>query len=200
MSPATGSSRFFGVETELLGEDQLAERRRIGFVFQGGRLFNRLTVAENVALPVRYQKDLRSTDAAKVVNHLLELLELTTFVDVTPGNMPGNWRLRVALARALILKPELLLLDNPFSGLGARHRQWLLRFLDQLWRGHAWLEGRPLTMVVTTDDLRPWESPARKFALLHEKTFVCLGSWGETTTNHHPAVRELLADAADTNY
>ena len=57
----------------------------------------------------------------------------------------ANWRQRAALARALILKPEVLLLDNPLAGLGARHLQWWLRFLDQLWRGHEWFGGRPMT-------------------------------------------------------
>ena len=66
-------------------------------------------------------------------------MELTPFADVTPANVAANWRQRAALARALIFKPELLLLDNPLAGLGARHRQWWLRFLDQLWRGHECL-------------------------------------------------------------
>ena len=102
---------------------------------------------------------------------LLELLELTPLADFTPANVAANWRQRAALARALILKPELLLLDNPLAGLGTRHRQWWLRFLDQLWRGHEWFGGRPMTLVVTTDDLRPWQIAQRKFALLHEKKF-----------------------------
>lgn len=199
MGPAAGICRVYGIATQDFGEDHLAERLRIGFVFQGGQLFNRLTVAENVALPLRYQKNLSAAETANVVGGLLEMLELTPFADVTPGAIAVNWRSRVALARALVLKPELLLLDNPFSGLGVRHRQWLLRFLDQLWRGHDWLERRPMTLVVTTDDLRLWESPARKFALLHEKAFVCLGSWGEIATNKHPAVSELLAETIETN-
>jgi len=200
MSPAAGSCRVFGIESGSFGEAQLAERLRIGLVFQGGQLFNRLTVAENVALPLSYQKNLSPADTAVVVEGLLEMLELVPFANVTPRNIPANWRSRVALARALVLKPDLLLLDNPFSGVGARHRQWLLRFLDQLWRGHAWLDGRPMTLVVATDDLRPWQSPARKLAVLHEETFVSLGSWEDTATNHHPAVRELLAEVIETNY
>jgi ABC-type transporter Mla maintaining outer membrane lipid asymmetry ATPase subunit MlaF len=200
MGPAAGISRVFGIATQDFGEDYLAERLRIGFVFQGGQLFNRLTVAENVALPLRYQTNLSRAETAGVVGGLLEMLELTALADVTPGTISLNWRLRVALARALVLKPELLLLDNPFTGLGVRHWQWLLRFLEQLWRGHDWLAGRPMTLVATTDDLRSWESPARKFAFLHEKTFVRLGSWDEIVTNKHPAVRELLAETMETNY
>jgi ABC-type transporter Mla maintaining outer membrane lipid asymmetry ATPase subunit MlaF len=198
--PAGGNCRVLGLEPESFTDTQLAERWRIGLVFQGGQLFNNLTIAENVALPLRYQKNHTASDASALVEQLLEMLELTPIADVTPVNIAANWRLRAALARALVLQPELLLLDNPFSGLGARHRQWVLRFLDRLWQGHEWLNSRPMTLVVTTDDLRPWQSAARKFALLHEKTFASVGSWDELATTRHPAARELLAEALDENF
>ncbi len=200
MAPAGGDCRLFGCDPASRGETQLAERLRVGFVFQGGRLFDRMTVAENVVLPLRYHQNLSLADTAVVMKQMLELLELTPYAEVTPANLAANWRSRVALARALILKPELLLLDNPFIGLAVRHRQWLLRFLDQLWRGQAWPEGRPMTLVVTTDDLRPWQSPDRQFALLHEKTFFSLGSGQNLATHGHPALRDLLAEALESNH
>jgi len=200
MTPAGGDCRLFGCETAAFGEAQLAERLRLGFVFQGGRLFDRMTVAENVALPLRYHQNLNLADTAVAVEQMLELLELTPHAGITPANLAVNWRSRAALARALILKPELLLLDNPFSGLAVRHRQWLLRFLDQLWRGHAWRSGRPMTVVVTTDDLRPWQSPDYQFALLHEKTFFPIGSGQNLAAHRHPALRELLAEAVESNH
>jgi len=200
MTPAGGDCRLFGCETASLGEGQLAERLRAGFVFQGGRLFDRMTVTENIALPLRYHQNLNSAETALAVGRMLELLELAPHADVTPANLSANWRSRVALARALTLRPELLLLDNPFSGLAIRHRQWLLRFLDQLWRGHPWLDGRPMTVVVTTDDLRPWQSPDRHFALLHEKTFVPLGPGQDLASHRHPALAELMAEVLDNNH
>ena len=104
----------------------------------------------------------------------------------------ANWRSRVALARALILKPEILLLDNPLSGLGGRHRAWLQDFLDQLWKGHPWLDNRPLTLVVTTDDFGPWQSSSRRFALLHDGRFQNLGFWMDVAQSSHPGLPELL--------
>jgi phospholipid/cholesterol/gamma-HCH transport system ATP-binding protein len=196
MAPARGSCKLFGRGTGTLGEEELAQRLRVGFVFQGGPLFGQLTVAENIALPLRYQKNLSAADAARPVEILLEALELGDFADATPANIPANMRYRVALARALILQPEVLLLDNPVAGMMARQRQWLVQFLDQLWQGHELLGGRPLTMVVTTDDLRPWQNPRRKFALLEEKKFVPLGDWTEVQTAGHATVKELLTDSA----
>ncbi len=161
-------------------------------------MFNQLTVAENVALPLRYQKNLTAAEAAQEANALLELMELTPLADVTPANVAANWRQRAALARALVLKPELLLLDNPLAGLGARHLQWWLRFLDQLSRGHEHFGGRPMTVVVTTDDLRPWQNARSKFALLRDKKFVPLGNWDEIETTGDPVVKELLAVPIET--
>jgi len=194
-TPLSGSCRVFGCETTAFGEAQLADRLRVGFVFEGGRLFNQLTLAENIALPLRYQKDLSATESARALEVYLELFELTPFAHLTPANVAANWRQRTALARALILQPELLLLDNPLGGLDRRHRQWLLQFLDQLWRGHASFGGRPLTLVVTTGDLRTWQHPQRQFAALDEKTFTVLGSWPGVESARTSAVRELLAGA-----
>ncbi len=198
MMPAHGSCQMFGCDTKGFDESQIAERLRVGFVFAGGRLFSQLTVAENVALALRYQKNLTAAESKDAVEMLLDLLELTPFAANTPANLAANWRHRAALARALVLKPELLLLDNPLGGLGARHRQWLLKFLDQLWTGHEFFGGRPMTIVVTTDDLRAWQHPKRRFAVLDEKTFSALGSWNELETARHAAVKELLADPIET--
>jgi ABC-type transporter Mla maintaining outer membrane lipid asymmetry ATPase subunit MlaF len=193
MAPVQGGCKLFGTETRTLDEAKLAERLRVGFVFAGGQLFNQLTIRENVALPLQYHRDLPPGEAAQAVQTLLELLELTPLAEVTPANVSDNWLQRAALARALILKPEVLLLDNPLAGLGTRHLQWWLRFLDRLWRGHDWCGGRPMTMVVTTDDLRPWRNANRKYALLRDKKFFPLGSWNEVESANDPVVKELLA-------
>ena len=196
MAPASGSYKLLGTETQILGEAELAERLRAGFVFEGGQLFNHLTISENIALPLQYHQNLTSDAAAREVQLLLELMELTPLADVTPSNVAANWRQRAALARALILKPEVLLLDNPFRGLGGRHLHWWLRILDQLWHGNEWSGGRPMTMVVTTDDLSRLaggQNAGRKIALLREKKFILLGSWRAVEASGDPVVKELLA-------
>src|ERR1035438_3694896 len=193
MAPVQGSYKLFGMETRTFGEAELPEQLRLGFVFEGGQLFNHLTIGENVALPLQYCQNLTSGAAAREVQSLLELMELTPLADVTPANVTANWRQRAALARALILKPEILLLDNPLAGLGARHLQWWLRFLDQLSRGHEHFDGKPMTMVAAADDLRPWQNARRKFALLRGKKFIPLGAWNEVETANDPVVKELLA-------
>lgn len=198
MTPACGSCKVFDCETSSFDETQLADRLRVGFVFAGGKLFNQLTIAENVALPLRYQMDLTMAEAGRAVEVLLDLLELTPFAGFTPSNLAANWRQRAALARALVLKPELLLLDSPLGGLGVRYRHWLLDFLDHLGRGHDFFGGRPMTIILTTDELRFWRGGKRKFAVLDEKTLSVLGSWSEVNSASVPAVKELLAEPVET--
>lgn len=192
LAPIAGECRIFGCNTTEFDETRIAERLRIGFVFADGKLFKQLTVAENVALPLRYHRNLADAEIPRNVEALLELVELTPYAGVTAGNVAPVWRQRAALARALALRPELLLLDNPHGVLIARHRQWLVDFLDQLWQGHEFFGGRPTTIIVTTDDLQLWRHPRRKFAAVHEGNFCALGAWGGEEFERHDAVKELL--------
>jgi ABC-type transporter Mla maintaining outer membrane lipid asymmetry ATPase subunit MlaF len=197
MPPQTGRIQWWGAETPEAGD---TARRRVGLVFEGGQLFNQLTLAENIALPLRYHHNLTADAALAAVKPLLDGMELTPLADVAPPHVAANWRVRAALARALALQPELLLLDNPLTGLGTRHVHWWRRFLDQLRRGHQWLGGRPLTMVLTTDDLSrlaDWDHTGRRFALLRDKQFIPLGSWREVETSADPALKELLAETEE---
>src|SRR6516162_8086233 len=98
MMPVRGNCRVFGSDTKAFDETQIDERLRVGFVFADGKLFNHLTVAGNVALPLSYHKNLTSEEAASAVERLLELLELAPFANTTPANLPANWRQRAALA------------------------------------------------------------------------------------------------------
>jgi ABC-type transporter Mla maintaining outer membrane lipid asymmetry ATPase subunit MlaF len=197
-TPANGGYKLFGIETKTFGESELAHRLRVGFVFENGQLFNHLTILENVALPLQYHKDLTIGAAEEKALALLELMELKPLADVTPLNVSVNWLKRAALARALMLQPELLLLDNPLSGLGGRHAKWWLHFLDQLWRGHESFGGKPMTIVATAEDLRPWKSDARRFALLREKKFSLLGSWGDVASHEDTIIMELMETSLET--
>jgi ABC-type transporter Mla maintaining outer membrane lipid asymmetry ATPase subunit MlaF len=193
MPPAEGTYRLFGSEMPIFQDDRLGERLRLGLVFDGGQLFNHLTVGENIALPLRYHRNLTASEAAPDVQRMLELTELEPWADSTPGAIGRNWQKRVGLARALMLRPEVLLIDNPLAGLDLRHRAWWLGVLEQLSRGHSWMNGQPVTLIVTTDDLQPWRGEHRQFAVLKDKELVFLGSWERVEESVDAQVRELLA-------
>ena len=197
MAPASGLYCFLGEEMPIFEDDRLKDRLKLGFVFESGQLFNHLTIAENISLPLRYHKNLSMAEAEGELNRLLELTELGPWADSTPGAMARNWQRRAALARALILRPEVLLLDNPIAGLDLRHRAWWLNLLEQLSRGHEWMDKRPITLIVTTNDLRLWRGGSRQFALLRDKRFVVLGNWEQVEAASDELVREMRATQQD---
>ena len=153
MAPQRGQYRFFGEEMPIFEDARLAERLRLGMVFDGGHLFNHLTVADNVALPLRYHQNLTRTEAAAQVAELLACTELTPWADSAPGD-PG-----ARLAEARRPGPRALAQAGGVAGgqsaggPGPAAVQWWLDFLDQLSKGHSLTGGRPITLVVTTADL-----------------------------------------------
>jgi ABC-type transporter Mla maintaining outer membrane lipid asymmetry ATPase subunit MlaF len=196
--PREGRYRFFGEEMPIFEEARLKERLRLGLVFDGGQLFNHLTVAENIALPLRYHHNLSPSEGAAAVRELLECTELVPWAGSLPSSLGRGWQKRAGLARALALKPEVLLVDNPLAGLDPRHVQWWLAFLDQLSKGHSLMGGRSMTLVVATADARPWKGHARQFALLREGTFSVLSASDPAEAASEELIRQLLTDRTET--
>lgn len=193
MSPARGAYRLFGEDMPIFEDERMEQRLRLGFVFDGGQLFNHMTIAENVALPLRYRQNLSHDEAEPQVQTMLELMELTVFARSTPATVGRNWQKRAGLARALMLQPEVLLLDNPLVGLDARHANWWLHFLDRLARGQTAIHNQPMTLVVTGESFRPWRDHASHFALVDDGRFTSIGNRIALASSADALVRELLA-------
>lgn len=194
MRPARGTHRLFGQDLNRLNEDErVIMQLRVGVVFGfGGRLFSHLTVAENLALPVCYHQNCDPTASDERVQSVLRALELEGIAQSTPGQLDRNLQQRTALARALMLSPEALFLDNPLVGTGARELRWWLNFLGALAQGHPLLEGRALTLVVGTSDLEHFGEHGKQFALVQGRRFTTLGSRVELARQSDPTLREWL--------
>lgn len=195
-APLAGEYRLFGEPMPIFDESRVHERLRTGLVFEGGQLFNQLTIRENIALPLRYHHNLSAYEVQDEVEQWLEALDLRPWADSTPGAVSRIWQKRAGLGRALVLKPELLLLDSPVSGMDLRHLNWWLGFLPSLAKGHP-LIGHPMTIVVTTADLRPWCSLAGHFAVLRNRGFRALGDWEQARSAGSEHLDELIAESAD---
>jgi ABC-type transporter Mla maintaining outer membrane lipid asymmetry ATPase subunit MlaF len=193
--PLGGTLKLFGNDVAALSEDDFgAARLRIGLVFEGGgRLFNQLSVAENVALPLRYHRSQTGVEPSERVKAILDATGLTPWAENMAGRINLAWRQRVALARALAMSPEVLLLDNPLGGPGLQEARWWRDFLAQLSGGHELLRGRPATLVIACHDLRPWADQGKQFALLKQKRWLPVGGRADLTCGDEPLLHELLA-------
>jgi len=187
LRPESGSIRVLGRELgDLGGAEALALRRRLGVVFQRGALFSSLTVAENVALPLREHTSLREPWV-----HELSLLKISLAglpADASskyPSQLSGGMRKRAALARALALDPELLFLDEPTSGLDPLSASGV----DDLVRKLKELLG--LTLFVVTHDLDFLWRVADRVAFLVEGRIIGPGTM-EALSSSEGSIREYF--------
>jgi phospholipid/cholesterol/gamma-HCH transport system ATP-binding protein len=192
--PADGTLRMFGQDLSGASEkDQMEWRRRIGFVFElSGRLFSRLTVAQNIALPLQYHHALNEAEVIARVNDLLALTELQPFAQYTPSRLSLEAQQRVGLARALAAPVDVLFLDSPLTTLAWRETRWWLDFLRRL-RETRRVNGKPLTLVASADDFRGWFDVATHFAIVEGGRFRTLGGQQQVAAAAEPEVREFLA-------
>jgi ABC-type transporter Mla maintaining outer membrane lipid asymmetry ATPase subunit MlaF len=183
-----GTYRIYGQEIAVGYEQGLIEARlKVGLLFDGGRLLNHLSVIDNVSLPLQYHENLGAAECRDRAATLLEKVGLGDHTSRMPGMINRRLQQRAGLARALALRPKVLLLDNPLSGLDPREALWWLNFLDQL-------SADGTTLVAAADDLRPWRGRARQFAVLRERRFLPVGSRDELAGHAEPLLRELLHD------
>lgn len=194
-NPLRGTVKLFNRDASALREKDLeAERQRIGVIFEnGGRTFSRLTVSENVALPLRYHSNITASEVELELHRLLEPLGLIPHAHAPARTITSSWQQRVALARALTLKPELLLLDRPLGAVEPRQHRWWLEFLPKLFTGTALPGQKPLTLVLATEDVMPWREIGTHFALIKNKRWQFLGNRAELKGNEEQ-LRELWAD------
>ena len=116
--PAAGSVRYGGEDFwSAAEEDRERMKRRLGILFQGGALWSSLTLAENVALPLAEYTGLPSRRIAEIVSFKLALVGLAGFEEFYPSELSGGMKKRAGLARAMALDPDILIIDEPSSGL-----------------------------------------------------------------------------------
>jgi phospholipid/cholesterol/gamma-HCH transport system ATP-binding protein len=161
--PSEGSVAFDGNDLSELTPKQLAdERLRFGFVFQHAALFDSMTVGQNVAFPLRQHKYLHDREIEELV--LQRLAEVGLPVDVIwkkPAELSGGMRKRVGLARSLIMKPEVLLYDEPTTGMDPI----VSDVINQLIKSTR--ERYPVTSIIVTHDMRTAREVADRVIMLY---------------------------------
>jgi ABC-type transporter Mla maintaining outer membrane lipid asymmetry ATPase subunit MlaF len=194
LKPLAGQVRVFGVDPWVDDEVLLGKQRlRLGVVFEtGARLLHKLSVMENVALPLCYHQDCSLDDASERVAELLKFTGVLEWAYDLPGVLSRSSRQRASLARALALSPEILLIDNPLAAVDPREKTWWLETVQALSQGHPIVGGKPMTIIVTADDPRPWMQTGRRFMLLHENNWRQFAGTEEITASEEPLLKEMF--------
>ena len=132
-TPSSGSYAFAGEQVENCSEGQLADvrKRNIGFIFQSFNLVDELSVAENVMLPLLYQK-VPTAERQKRVESVLERVNIAHRADHRPQQLSGGQQQRVAVARAVVTNPKLILADEPTGNLDSANGEEVLNLLNSL--------------------------------------------------------------------
>ncbi|MDD3353663.1 ATP-binding cassette domain-containing protein [Zoogloea sp.] len=188
LEPAEGEVRLFG-ESLFAGSrsEQLARRRRFGMLFQQGALFSALSVFDNVAFPLREAGITDEELLRDLVFLKLGMVELEPEVAIRmPAELSGGMIKRVALARALALEPELLLLDEPTAGLDPERSAGFVALIRALHRALG------LTVVLVTHDLDTLAALATRVAVLAEGGILAFGSLDEIMTVQDPFIERFF--------
>lgn len=184
----SGSVRVFGQDIAGLTLDQLAPiRKRMGFMFQHAALYDSLTVAENVAFPLRHHRaDMSKAEQDDRVRQLLDEVSMERHIDKLPSDLSGGMQKRVGLARALIMEPELLLLDEPTAGLDPIGSAEIDELVLKLQKEHH------MAFIVVTHDMHSARTIADRLTLLDKGSVVIDGSFEDLKNSDIEFVREFL--------
>jgi phospholipid/cholesterol/gamma-HCH transport system ATP-binding protein len=191
-TPDAGSVAFHGTElTELSERELFPVRRHMAMLFQGGALFDSMTVYENVAFPLREHDELDEDAIGAKVAEKLELVGLPGIESKMPSALSGGMRKRVALARSLAAEPEVVLFDEPTTGLDPMTSATIAHLIaTSQQKAHT-------TSVVVTHDLALAHAVASRLAFLDQGRFRFVGTWDEAQKSDDPLLRRFLAGERD---
>lgn len=188
--PDSGYIAIAGIEIAKLGEVELLEaRRHLAVVFQNNALLDSLSVFDNVAFPLREELNVGEREVEKRVMTKLEALGLTDAREKLPGELSGGMAKRVAVARALVVEPELLIYDEPTTGLDPKTARKVDHLIDET------RDKFLVTSMVITHDMATAYEVADRVMLLEHGRFVGEGPVEEFFASDAPAIR-TFADAS----
>lgn len=189
VEPDAGTIRFDGQEVTGQTEQQWFEtRQRIGMLFQESALFDSLDVFENVGYALREQTSMTDEEIAKRVAETLSLVALPGIERMAPSDLSGGMRKRVALARAVAVRPEIVFYDEPAEGLDPINVTRVNRLLLGL------QQSLNVTSVVVTHNLKAAFAISDRLALIHDGRVSATGAPETFLRSDDPVVREFIGD------
>ncbi len=188
MKPDSGQIFFDGDDVvEMTLPELIKMRKRTGMLFQGGALFDSMTVEENIAYPIRehfphYEED----RIAKMVREKLAVVDLPGTQNMMPADLSGGMKKRVALARALATDPEVILYDEPTTGLDPTNTHRINDLIVDLQKKFG------VTSIVVTHDMTSAFKVSDRLALLYDKKIEFVGTKKEVDQSTNRVVQKFI--------
>ncbi len=188
--PDAGTLKVFGEEVAELGEKELKElRMKIGFLFQSGALYDSMTVRENMEFPLT--RVLKINDRAELdsrVNEILEAVGLSDAADKMPSDLSGGMRKRAGLARTLIIKPEIMLYDEPTTGLDPITSREISKLILEMQKKYK------TTAIIITHDMDCARVVADRVVIMNEGEYLAEGTFDELHKSNNEIVKSYFID------
>lgn len=173
--PDSGSLKVFGKEvTEMNSQELNTLRTRVGFIFQGNALYDSMTVRENLEFPLRRNKTMRDPHVIEgLVLEALENVGLVDTIDKMPSELSGGMKKRIGLARTLILKPEIILYDEPTTGLDPLTSREISNLILKIQNKYK------TSSIIISHDLNCSKITSNRMLILHEGIIRAEGTFDE---------------------
>jgi len=193
LRPDSGTVAVDGIEiTRLRGTELDRVRERYGVVFQGGALFDSMSVSDNVAFPLREKTRLGHAEIRERVEEKLEQVGLAGMGHKNPAEISGGMRKRVAIARALVTEPEIVFFDEPTTGLDPILVNTIHHLIMELHRKFRF------TAVMVSHEIPEIFEIADRVAMLHEGMIVEVGAPGAVRASASPIVQQFIRGDIET--
>lgn len=184
--PDRGEILYRGQDIAKLSEEELVDvRKKIAYVFQYGALFDSFTVADNLAYPLREHTEMTEKEIAEKVKSTLGKLGLDGSQHLFPSDLSGGMQRRVGVARAIIMDPEIILYDEPTTGLDPFNTKQILKIILQLQEQGA-------TSVLVTHDMASIFTVTDRVAFLRDGKIRALGNADEIEKTTDPLLKGFI--------
>ena len=198
LEPDEGSVLIDGEDIAHKNERELIEvRRKFGMLFQSAALFDSMTVEENVSFVLRREKKISDAEIKERVAEVLEMVDLSGTQKKKPAELSGGMRKRVGLARAIVYRPEIVLYDEPTTGLDPIVADSIDRLMLRV------VERLKVTSIVVTHDMRSARCVAQRILMLHEGKIYASGTPDEIFASKDPIIHRFvngISDAKEHNF
>ena len=187
LEPDNGTIRAFKKNISEQNTKELnALRKKIGFLFQSAALYDSMTVRENLEFPLRDSRDLQKEEVDAMVEEALENVGLTEAIDKMPSELSGGMRKRVGLARTLILKPEIMLYDEPTTGLDPITSREISSLILEIQKKYN------TSSIIITHDMECAKITANRMIVLKEGVCSAEGTFSELEKSEDKWIRSFF--------